>query len=478
MPDTPRLLGGRYELGPVLGRGGMADVRRAHDTVLGRDVAIKVLRAGDDVDRSRFDAEARLLARMSHENVVTVLDAGVEQIDDGSAGDGVEEAWLALELVEGDTLADRYKAGPLDPQDVARTGAQVAAALAHAHGHGVVHRDVKPSNVLLADDRARLTDFGIARLVDDEAALTMTGTAVGTAAYIAPEQVTGGSVTTASDVYALGLLLLEGLTGRREFPGPAVEAALARLQRGPLIPTSLPAGWPGLLAAMTAREPAERPSAAQVRDRLRTLAAAPLAPPADPSRTEVLPTATAVLPAVPAAGPPVAPAVAPITPAAVGAVAAGAVAGGAAGAALGPPPPPPSWRRSASPDDSRRRRRGVLAVLGGVAAVVAFVIALSAVTLGGAPGDDGTPVSDPSPSTSAPSDSSSVRPASRTSSATSEPSTEPSTEPTTEPTTTATTPAQTQQQPQQPQQPQAPAGPGKGKGDKKDKGPGKGKGKP
>lgn len=263
MPDRPRLLGGRYELGDLLGRGGMAEVLRAHDQVLHRDVAIKLLATDDALDRERFDTEARLLAMLDHGNVVTVLDAGV---DDG-------RPWLALELVEGQTLAARFAAARPSPGELAGLGAQVAAALAHAHERGVVHRDVKPSNVLLdTRGRARLTDFGIARLVEGGAALTMTGHTIGTAAFLAPEQVSGGPVTTATDVYALGLVLLEALTGRREYDGPPVEAALARLHRSPLVPVSLPTGWPALISSMTAMAPEDRPSADAVAERLRDLA--------------------------------------------------------------------------------------------------------------------------------------------------------------------------------------------------------------
>jgi serine/threonine protein kinase len=340
MTETPLRVGGRYDLGEVLGRGGMADVRRARDSVLGRDVAIKLLRTSDELDRSRFDSEARLLALLSHENIVTVLDAGV---DDGLA-------WLALELVDGDTLADRYRLGPLAPTALAWFGAQIAAALRHAHQHGVVHRDVKPSNVLVdGGDRARLTDFGIARLVDDRSALTMTGHAVGTAAYIAPEQVVGEPVTTASDVYALGLLLLEGITGRREYPGPPVEAALARLQRSPLVPVSLPTGWPSLIAAMTARRPEDRPTADAVVQRLQTLAQAPVPQDTDAVSTTSLPLARGTVPvAVPA---------------------------------LGPRP-----GSAPQPEPARGSRRRLGWVLTAVAAAVVLVVAATALLLAGSPG--------------------------------------------------------------------------------------------
>ena len=280
MTTPPRSLSDddRYELGPALGRGGMADVVRAHDRLLDRDVAVKLLRKVDPADRARFETEARLLALLNHPNIVTVLDAGV----DGAS------PWLMLELVEGATLDVLLADGPVDGARLAPIGGQLAAALAHAHSHGVVHRDVKPSNVLVAaGDRVKLTDFGIARLAGSEASLTLTGQTIGTAAYLAPEQVTGDAIGAPADVYSLGLVLLEALTGRREYEGAAVEAAMARLQRSPLIPTSLPTGWAGLISTMTARQPADRPTAAAVAGRLRALAGRPAgaAPVQDPSTT-------------------------------------------------------------------------------------------------------------------------------------------------------------------------------------------------
>ena len=286
---TGTVLAGRYELGPLLGSGGMADVYRAVDQVLGRPVAAKVFRpaAVTEGDQARFTAEARLLAGLSHPGLVTVHDAGVSAgpgvPDAGSAGrrpagPAAPGAFLILELVDGPTLADCIRQGSLTPQQVAGVGVQLAAALGYVHGRGIVHRDVKPGNVLLryragrpGAPEAKLADFGIARLVD-AAAVTAPGTTLGTASYLSPEQVTGDPAGPAADVYALGLLLLECLTGERAYPGSTVETALARLHRAPQIPAGVGAGWQDLLTAMTARDPAGRPAAGDLSGRLAALA--------------------------------------------------------------------------------------------------------------------------------------------------------------------------------------------------------------
>ena len=177
-----------------------------------------------------------------------------------------------MEVVDGITLARALDGGPLAPHRAAALGAQLAGALAYVHERGVVHRDVKPANILV-DDRtgqAKLTDFGVARLVDGTR-LTEAGTTLGTANYLAPEQATGDEVTPACDVYSLGLVLLECLTGSVAFPGYGVTAAVARLHRDPDIPAWLPDGWRGLLAAMTSRKAADRPRSADVAVRLALL---------------------------------------------------------------------------------------------------------------------------------------------------------------------------------------------------------------
>ena len=257
----------RYRLEGPLGRGGMADVLVAHDTVLDRKVAIKLLRDAPDSDaaRARFVSEARILAGLSHPGLVTVLDAGVSG----------EQPYLVMELLPGGTVADLIDRGSQPVDRVAQLGGQVAAALVPVHAAGVVHRDVKPSNILIdAWARARLADFGIARLVADNVRATATGTTVGTMAYLAPEQASGGDVGTAADVYSLGLVLLELLTGVPAFTGTATEAALARLTRDPVVPGDLPEALRSVLSEMTDRRPEARPSAVDAAQRLASVAAA------------------------------------------------------------------------------------------------------------------------------------------------------------------------------------------------------------
>jgi serine/threonine protein kinase len=266
--DVPRVVAGRYELGSVLGAGSSAVVHRARDLRRGVEVAIKCFRpGGSERDLRQQRQEMALLARLDHPGLVRLHDGGL-----------VEDCpFVVTDLVEGPTLAERIATGPpLAPGVVRRLGAHLADALAYVHAAGIVHRDVKPANVLLGNcGRPRLADFGIARTLEATAA-TADGCVVGTAAYLAPEQVRGEFVAPATDVYALGLVLLEALTGRREFPGAAVESATARLYRSPAVPAGLPAGLGTVLTAMTQDDPRRRPPAAAV-------AAALAADPASPA---------------------------------------------------------------------------------------------------------------------------------------------------------------------------------------------------
>jgi eukaryotic-like serine/threonine-protein kinase len=264
------LIAERYRILDRIGRGGLADVYRATDEALGREVALKIFRAefASAADLRRQQDEVRILATRSHPSLVTLFDAI-------SAADG--RGVLVLEYVKGTDVRERVRSGALAAPAVAAIGADIARALAYLHGAGVVHRDVSPANILLPESTvsgvaAKLTDLGIARLVDD-AKVTATGTVIGTASYLSPEQAGGRPLTAATDVYSLGLVLLECLTGRREFPGTAVESATARLSRDPVIPEALGGAWAELLRAMTARDPARRPTAGEAAVRFSALLA-------------------------------------------------------------------------------------------------------------------------------------------------------------------------------------------------------------
>jgi predicted Ser/Thr protein kinase len=202
----------RYELHELLGSGGMSSVYRAHDKLLERDVALKILHEHHHEDEEyveRFRREARAVAQLSHPNIVTVIDRGEE--------DGRQ--FIVFEYVAGQTLKELVDARPLDVRHALEVTIAVARGLAFAHQHGIIHRDVKPQNVLLADDgEAKVTDFGIARSLDVEG-MTESGTILGTSNYIAPEQATGQDVDVRTDVYSLGAVLFELLTGDVPFAG-------------------------------------------------------------------------------------------------------------------------------------------------------------------------------------------------------------------------------------------------------------------
>ncbi|MER6778011.1 MULTISPECIES: serine/threonine-protein kinase [unclassified Streptomyces] len=297
-PERDTLLAGRYRLRALIGSGGTADVFRGTDEVLGREVAVKVFRAGTDTATANdFRDEARTLARLSHRALVTVFD-----FDPGRQGQG---AFIVTELIRGATLRARIDAGPLSTVHVTRLGAEIASALDHVHSHGIVHHDVKPSNVLLSDAGSpHLADFGLSRTVHGRSCQT-SETLVGTLAYMAPEQFLGQGASTASDIYALGLTLLEALTGQREYQGTPMEVGTAHLLHGPRLPEGLPGGLGRLLNAMTDQDPQARPDAALVHLRLRDIKYAPAlrTAPVTPTRADPPTHRTANLPPPAAARP-------------------------------------------------------------------------------------------------------------------------------------------------------------------------------
>ncbi|MEU0949686.1 protein kinase [Streptomyces canus] len=254
----------RYRLGARLGSGGAADVYEGIDLRLKRPVAVKVFRPdGEPALEQRFADEAVLLAGLQHPGLVTVYDAGRHQ----------DRPFLVMELVKGPTLAQRISAGAMEPDHVARLGAALAGALAHVHAAGIVHRDVKPSNVLLdTADAPHLADFGISQMMG-ATRHTASGALLGTAAYLAPEQVLGRGVGPSADIYALGLVLLECVKGELEYGGTPLEAAVARLHRPPVVPCSVPPRLAELIHAMTAREDKARPDAEQCAEALSALSA-------------------------------------------------------------------------------------------------------------------------------------------------------------------------------------------------------------
>jgi eukaryotic-like serine/threonine-protein kinase len=268
----PALLAGRYEVGKLIGSGGTARVHRAYDVRLAREVAVKIYdRDAVALDQRRRLRETTIQGSITHPGVVALLDSGTEN----------GRTYLVMQLVEGQNLAERLLSGPMPVAEVTALADGLAGALAHVHSRRVVHRDLKPANVFLSAGGPLIGDFGIAHALDTTH-ITGTGLVPGTAAYLAPEQVGGEPTGPPADVYALGLMLLECLTGQREYPGTMVEAAMARLTRPPRIPDDLPASLAHLLRRMTQREPADRPTAVEV---LRLLHdPAPTLPAASPER--------------------------------------------------------------------------------------------------------------------------------------------------------------------------------------------------
>lgn len=266
--ESDFVFAGRYRLKSIMGCGGMSQVYRAVDERLRRTVAVKLIKpqASDGQSPTPFEAEVCAMSGMDHPGVVRLLDAGIDR----------GQAYLVMDLVDGGNLADLLCGGPLPEETISRLAVELAASLAYLHDQGVTHRDIKPGNILVSrDGTARLADFGIAQLVDG-ISVTATDAVVGTAPYLAPEQVRGERVGPPADIYALGLILLECRTGRREYTGEPAGAALARLTRSPRIPSSCPVRWRDLLAAMTAQNPADRPDAHEVVNRLCAGMAAPI----------------------------------------------------------------------------------------------------------------------------------------------------------------------------------------------------------
>ena len=256
MTHTSLVLAGRYRLEDRVATGAVGQVWRATDLVLSRPVAVKLLRpeyAQHPEVLARFRAEARHAAAVTHPGIAQVYDYG----EDGAA----DSPYLVMELVDGPSLAGLLTGGPLDPGDTMDVLGQAAAGLAAAHAAGLVHRDIKPGNLLVGrDGQVKITDFGIAYAAGS-APLTRTGTLVGTPTYLPPERAAGGPATPASDLYSLGIVGYQCLTGSTPFSGPPLEVAAAHRHLPlPPLPAAVPAGVAGLIADLTAKDPAARPA--------------------------------------------------------------------------------------------------------------------------------------------------------------------------------------------------------------------------
>ena len=269
MPTAPELAGcaldGRYELHETLGEGSFGRVYRGLDRRLGRAVAVKVIKpwwAEDSAWVERFEREARLLARVHDPGVVQIFDIGHAE----------EGPYYVAELVEGESLAERLRSGPLPPAQARAIAEQLCRALASAHRQGVVHCDVKPANVLLADGgEVKVGDFGVARLAEATSQLPSM-TVAGTPRYMSPEQARGLATTPATDVYSAGVVLYEMLAGRPPFPdGSPVELGLRHLQDPPpALPDSVPAPLREIVATALAKDPGDRfAGAGEMADALR-----------------------------------------------------------------------------------------------------------------------------------------------------------------------------------------------------------------
>ena len=262
VPVSDRVLAARYRLGDMLGRGGMAEVYDGFDERLHRPVAIKVLRpdlAADPTIRTRFEVEARAAAGLSHPNVVAVFDTG----EDGGT------PFIVMERLPGETLADHVATGPVDQEWLRRVAGDVLGALGSAHAAGVVHRDVKPGNILIGENGcAKVADFGIAKSAEVAADVTGTGMLIGTPAYLAPERLHGRPATPQSDLYSLGVVLYEALTGAKPYEGPTPMATAEAVLHAPLRPVAelrpdVDAALAAAVQRAMAKDPAARPPSAR-----------------------------------------------------------------------------------------------------------------------------------------------------------------------------------------------------------------------
>jgi len=254
------VLAGRYQLGRTLGVGGSAAVYQATDLTLNRVVAVKLYRAldMDEAQAARAAEEARLLATLNHPSIPPLYDAGIAE----------GRNYLVTPLISGMTLAQRIRQGPVTPTEAHHLAMALTDALCHVHARGIVHRDVKPGNVLLpAGGGIRLVDFGIARALGSRE-VTAKSLVVGTAGYLAPERIRGATATTQTDVYAVGLTLLEALLGRRTYEGTALQQVMAAIDRPPTVPVTLGPQWHRLLSALTDSDPHRRPTMSAVFDDL------------------------------------------------------------------------------------------------------------------------------------------------------------------------------------------------------------------
>ncbi|MBB3731664.1 serine/threonine-protein kinase [Nonomuraea dietziae] len=348
----PEMLDGRYQLDEPIGRGGMGEVWRGHDPRTGRAVAVKILapQVTQPAARERFAREARAAAQIVHSNVVTVFDTGEQ--------DG--RPYLVMELLTGRSLADELTDGHrYGIAEVCRLMSQAASGLDAAHKAGVIHRDIKPANLhRTADGTLKIVDFGIAQVASETSRLTTVGTVVGTAAYLAPEQINGEAGTAASDLYALGCVAYELLCGQPPFSGGAADLMRKHIFEPPVPPAQIrpdvPAGLDRLIVAMLAKEPAGRPAnAEQVRQ---AFAAFAFPAATAPNPTAVMPAPDAAATADPRRG-----ATMPVT------------------GAWAAEPPAPSG-------PSRQNRRLILQAVAGVAVIAAVALGVTLLN-----GRSGTP---------------------------------------------------------------------------------------